>query len=317
MFDDQQNQGAGSVPGNLPAEPVDIFADVDEAKDNSVVLNQPSPTTSPPPSPSPLPVRPRSIPVAPPSGGALSGSPVASASPGAPAPQAGGALSAGMLQPKAQTGEAPVQGGAPVGMAATEREKISTLNQGVNYPVSEPKLGKFLTFIFVLIMIVCLGLAIWWAYGKFTKSEETVPATTEEEAAKSESEVSQEPSVTPSATEETSTVDVANEIKNESILFGEPIDSDDDGLDDSREKTLGTNHLNPDSDEDGLTDGDEVIIWKTNPLNRDSDEDGYEDGEEVSHGYNPLGPGKLFNLPSSSTTTTTVATTTVTTGTEL
>ncbi|MBL7022346.1 fibronectin type III domain-containing protein [Patescibacteria group bacterium] len=49
-----------------------------------------------------------------------------------------------------------------------------------------------------------------------------------------------------------------------------------------------------DTDGDGLYDDYEMEIG-TDPLDNDSDRDGYGDGTEVSHGYNPLGPGKAGN----------------------
>lgn len=49
-----------------------------------------------------------------------------------------------------------------------------------------------------------------------------------------------------------------------------------------------------DTDGDGLSDYDEINIYKTDPLNPDTDGDGYSDGEEVKGGYNPLGDGKLI-----------------------
>lgn len=44
-----------------------------------------------------------------------------------------------------------------------------------------------------------------------------------------------------------------------------------------------------DSDNDGLSDADEVLIHETDPRNADSDGDGYSDGEEVEAGFNPRG----------------------------
>ncbi|MBU4199276.1 MAG: hypothetical protein KKE37_00370 [Verrucomicrobia bacterium] len=38
----------------------------------------------------------------------------------------------------------------------------------------------------------------------------------------------------------------------------------------------------PDADEDGLSDYDEITIWKTNPLNSDSDGDGFFDNQEAA-----------------------------------
>lgn len=43
-----------------------------------------------------------------------------------------------------------------------------------------------------------------------------------------------------------------------------------------------------DSDNDGLTNDDEINIWHTDPNNSDTDGDGYLDGEEVKNGYDPL-----------------------------
>ena len=49
--------------------------------------------------------------------------------------------------------------------------------------------------------------------------------------------------------------------------------------------------LNPDTDYDGLTDGEEVHNYKTNPLLRDTDGGGVADGHEViEDNTNPLDP---------------------------
>jgi outer membrane protein OmpA-like peptidoglycan-associated protein len=58
-------------------------------------------------------------------------------------------------------------------------------------------------------------------------------------------------------------------------------DHDMDGLTKKVEKELGTDPDNPDTDGDGLKDGDEVNIYKSNPLNADTDGDGLKDGDEV------------------------------------
>jgi hypothetical protein len=52
-----------------------------------------------------------------------------------------------------------------------------------------------------------------------------------------------------------------------------------------------------DTDHDGLTDFQEVHIYHTDLMNPDTDGDGFSDGDEVKNGYNPLGPGKLPPLP--------------------
>ena len=42
-----------------------------------------------------------------------------------------------------------------------------------------------------------------------------------------------------------------------------------------------------DTDKDGLSDYDEINVYKTNLNNPDSDGDGYLDGEEAKNGYSP------------------------------
>ena len=67
----------------------------------------------------------------------------------------------------------------------------------------------------------------------------------------------------------------------------DPVDSDGDGLTDKIENELGTDPLDSDSDDDGLSDGDEVGEdgeyndgVDTDPLNPDTDGDGIQDGTE-------------------------------------
>ena len=64
-------------------------------------------------------------------------------------------------------------------------------------------------------------------------------------------------------------------------------DSDDDGLNDGDEYAAGTDPNDPDTDDDGLGDFDEVNGC-TNPLSADTDGDGLSDGDEVNtHGTDP------------------------------
>ncbi len=59
-------------------------------------------------------------------------------------------------------------------------------------------------------------------------------------------------------------------------------DPDGDGLTNREEKMFGTDPHNPDTDGDGLKDGEEVNTYKTDPLKADTDGDGLKDGEEVN-----------------------------------
>jgi hypothetical protein len=65
------------------------------------------------------------------------------------------------------------------------------------------------------------------------------------------------------------------------------VDSDLDGLLDLDEGAYSTAPFIPDTDSDGLLDGDEVNVYGTNPTNADTDGDGFSDGEEVQNGTNP------------------------------
>jgi len=75
-------------------------------------------------------------------------------------------------------------------------------------------------------------------------------------------------------------------------------DSDGDGLWDIEENQLGTDPDNSDSDNDGLSDGDEFNCYNTNPLSGDTDSDRLSDGDEVCYdsddcicaNYNPYDP---------------------------
>lgn len=64
-------------------------------------------------------------------------------------------------------------------------------------------------------------------------------------------------------------------------LLGGQLDSDGDGLFDEEEPVYGTDPMDPDTDKDGLSDGDEVKKYKTDPLNPDTDMDMLSDGDEV------------------------------------
>ncbi|HTM68071.1 MAG TPA: binary toxin-like calcium binding domain-containing protein [Candidatus Binatia bacterium] len=68
-------------------------------------------------------------------------------------------------------------------------------------------------------------------------------------------------------------------------------DADNDGLPDQAEAVQGTDPANPDTDGDGLKDGEEVQVYKTDPTKADTDGDGYKDGDEVYAGFDPTQPG--------------------------
>jgi len=67
-------------------------------------------------------------------------------------------------------------------------------------------------------------------------------------------------------------------------------DSDGDSLDNGGEFHYGGDPFDSDTDDDGLTDGQEVNVYGTDLLNPDTDNGGVNDGDEVAAGTNPLDP---------------------------
>jgi hypothetical protein len=78
--------------------------------------------------------------------------------------------------------------------------------------------------------------------------------------------------------------------ENETPPAPEGTDTDQDGISDDNEVLVtGTDPNSPDSDGDGLGDGVEVMN-RMNPLDPDMDRDGISDGQEVAQGSNPFFP---------------------------
>ena len=145
----------------------------------------------------------------------------------------------------------------------------------------------------VLAGVGILGGGSWLVFVLFVQS----PAVVEDFAPS----VIEESTSAPVVSEEVNNVveegaSINDTIADEAVLFGEPIDSDSDNLSGSQEQAYNTDPDNWDTDGDGLSDGDEVFIWKSNPLLPDTDGDTYSDGDEVKNGYNPIGPGKIFEV---------------------
>jgi hypothetical protein len=71
------------------------------------------------------------------------------------------------------------------------------------------------------------------------------------------------------------------------------LDHDGDGLNNAAEALHGTDPATGDSDLDGLSDSQEVLVHFTNPKVTDSDGDGLSDGVEATRGSNPNDPNDL------------------------
>ena len=88
-------------------------------------------------------------------------------------------------------------------------------------------------------------------------------------------------------------------LKYDSVIEGvrdADIDSDEDGLTNIHEIENNTDPLSQDTDNDGLTDYEEIFIYNTNPVIPDTDGDGLEDGSEVKINLDPNNP-ETFGFP--------------------
>lgn len=268
MFDDNNLKNPGAVPPNLPIdEPEDIFSPAEPIENNS-------------------------------------------------------ALGAGVLKPKIEANKDFLSSGNE-NKIETENNIFSKNDGAINpdnyvtnndvYTIKEP-IGnrKGLIWIIILVVFLILFIGSVWIYFAFINKNtgyvEEFPSQNLENT-EEENNIVDVNNFSPDPVENIEEVEELDQEENirgnnfsdeeasaNNILFGNSIDSDDDGLSDVQENQLGTDPFNWDTDGDGLSDGDEVLIWKTDPLKFDSDGDGYGDGEEIKNGYNPLGPGRLFEI---------------------
>lgn len=76
-------------------------------------------------------------------------------------------------------------------------------------------------------------------------------------------------------------------------LCGDNADPDHDGLNNLEESKANTDPNNPDSDKDGLSDGDEVKVFGSDPLNaHTAGNPKYSDADNIRGGYDPRADGK-------------------------
>ena len=92
----------------------------------------------------------------------------------------------------------------------------------------------------------------------------------------------------------------SSEICNDQNTCGDEADPDHDGLTNYNEFKANTMPTSPDTDSDGLADGDEINIYKTDPTLQYTDpreivsENDWTDGFQIKGGYDPLTPGLKF-----------------------
>lgn len=76
------------------------------------------------------------------------------------------------------------------------------------------------------------------------------------------------------------------------------MDTDNDGLSNFEEiNTYRTDPYLSDTDADGLSDLSEITTFRTDPLNPDTDSDSYKDGQEIANDYDPTKPAPGDKFP--------------------
>lgn len=74
-------------------------------------------------------------------------------------------------------------------------------------------------------------------------------------------------------------------------------DQDRDGIDLRQEEMYGSSDKKVDSDNDGLSDYEEIVYWFSDPTLADTDGDGVKDGTEIIRNQSPVGFGDLKKVP--------------------
>ena len=90
----------------------------------------------------------------------------------------------------------------------------------------------------------------------------------------------------PAVTEPVDAVETTEPVQNAEPVAADtavatPSDQDADNMPDAQEAELGLDASTPDTDADGVADGDEGTLYGTDPLTADTDGDGLSDGDEL------------------------------------
>lgn len=133
-----------------------------------------------------------------------------------------------------------------------------------------PRLPRWLLMVIPLLLMLCAALALW-----ALNQQQQVEVTATAQA-----------------------VAVEGTLVSADLTATAAADPDNDGLATFEEERIGTDPFNPDTDGDGLLDGEEVKIYGTDPLNRDTDGDTVNDGTEVATGcLSPTNPRTFDDMP--------------------
>ncbi|MGD2077133.1 MAG: protein kinase [Chloroflexota bacterium] len=173
-----------------------------------------------------------------------------------------------------------------VGAAAGQRQRINgQLDVNALLP------GWLLPLLAALLLVLCLSLAGLFTF--FSGRNRDATRTVEAELALFAAETATAEFTQGLAAQQTAESEqaAALEATDDAATAQALGDDDGDGLSNSREEALGTQPDNPDTDGDGLNDGQEVNQYGTSPTQQDTDGDTLSDGAEVNeHGTSPINP---------------------------
>jgi hypothetical protein len=282
MFDDQIKKQQASAPSNLPvSDPEDMFSATDDV----------APAESR-----------QTIPEQPPVVGAKSALDVGVLKP-ANSQQPPRFPQQNVLQPAVNSPQSAnrISFESPTISASIPKNPVAE-EPKQEYAITEPAMSRSILAILIVVAVVAIvGGGGWLLYVTFIRGDIPDQQTANLDQLDLKEEAVDMTDLLPSDNSEAGALTAEEQIKtdliNNDLLFGEQVDSDDDGIDDLKEGELGTDPKHWDTDGDTLSDGEEILIYKTNPLDPDTDKDTYNDGIEIKAGYNPLGTGRLLELP--------------------
>lgn len=189
----------------------------------------------------------------------------------------------------------------------TEAPKELTIEQGIVAGDSNARIKKMAAMAISVLLLAAIATAIYAFYFSDSNTPTDGDTLTEEVNVEEEQDIEEEVVV---EEEEQAPVEEDEPVEESEL------DYDGDSLTNGEEEALGTDPLEPDTDNDGVfdwdevkfhesdpldpdTDGDdlndydELYVWGTDPNDVDTDGDGFGDGVEVANGYNPYGDGDM------------------------
>jgi len=182
------------------------------------------------------------------------------------------------IMPKTKTGGGIVEAEIPTGQPPLE--------QTAENP-TENIFKKYKVSILIILGALILTVAAYFAYQKFfVISEENILAEANNLRPTSKDSNTSNSSTSPVSTKEWQKKYFNSESCGTPSICGEDADPDRDGLVNKEEFDAGADPNNPDSDQDGLADGDEKKVFGTNPLQANTNGDTkYSDKDYIRDGY--------------------------------